>query len=48
MDEIDKRYSLQPWIPWTRDWIEKGEHDLTKPRHANYKQKWKISQDAVF
>ena len=34
--------------PMKKNWIEQDELDLTQPRHAAYKQKWKISQDAVF
>ena len=31
-----------------KNWIEQEELDLTQPRYAAYKQKWKISQDAVY
>ena len=34
--------------PMDQNWVEQEEIDLTKPRHAAYQQKWRISQDAVF
>ena len=44
----DRRYSLQPWIPWIRITKDPQELDLTKPRLALYKQKWKRHQDTVY
>ena len=44
----DRRYSLQPWIPCIRITQDPTELDLTKPRLASYKQKWKVHQDTVY
>ena len=32
--------------PMDQNWVEQEEVDLTKPRHAAYKQRWNINQDA--
>ena len=44
----DRRCSLQPWILWTKNHQDPKELDLTKPRLASYKQKWKVHQDTVY
>ena len=44
----DRRYFLQPWIPCRRITKEPQELDLSKPRLASYKQKWKVHQDTVY
>ena len=31
-----------------KTWVGQEEYDLTQPRHAAYKQIWKVSQDAVY
>ena len=46
MAEIVKRCSSQPLILMDQNWVEQEEIDLTKPRHAAYKQRWNIDQDA--
>ena len=48
MDEIDRRYSLQPLIQWRKIGSIKKKNMMSQPRYARYKHVWTVAQDAVY